>query len=131
MTIELRQIDGQFAFEATGAPIWSQFDNETVRVLDKTLSRHGVLVFRRQSVSEKELVNFSNLFGNAEKIVRADWASADYAEVTRISNMRNAAGDSIGSPGASSVFCSALTSSNPGSSATSISNAAVSLLLPR
>jgi alpha-ketoglutarate-dependent taurine dioxygenase len=99
MTIELRQIDSQFAFEAIGAPIWSQFDNETVRTLDRTLSRHGVLVFRRQSLSEKELVNFSNLFGNAEKIVRADWASADYAEITRISNMRNAAGDPIGGLG--------------------------------
>jgi taurine dioxygenase len=99
MTIELRQIDGQFAFEAIGAPIWSLFDDETVRTLDNTLSRHGVLVFRRQSVSEKELVNFSNLFGAAEKIVRADWASANYPEVTRISNMRNSAGDPIGGLG--------------------------------
>lgn len=99
MTIELRQIDGQFAFEAIGAPIWSLFDDETVRTLDNTLSRHGVLVFRRQSLSEKELVNFSNLFGAAEIIVRADWASANHPEVTRISNMRNADGDPIGGLG--------------------------------
>jgi taurine dioxygenase len=99
MSIELRQIDGQFAFEAIGTPIWSQFDHETARTLERTLSRHGVLIFRRQSLSEKELVNFSNLFGTAEKIVRADWASADHAEITHISNMRNAAGDPIGGLG--------------------------------
>ena len=75
--MELREIVPNFALEVIGLKIWEDIDENTVRQLDDALSRNGVLVFRRQSISEAELVDFSRHFGAAETIVRSDWASRD------------------------------------------------------
>ena len=97
--MELREIAPNFALEVIGLKIWKDIDENTVRQLDDALSRNGVLVFRRQSISEAELVDFSRHFGAAETIVRSDWASKTSAEVTRISNLRSADGQPIGGLG--------------------------------
>lgn len=99
MPIELRSIDGNFAHEVHGAPIWSQSIREFAPALSEALSRHGVLVLRRQPASESELVAFSEMFGELDIIVRSDWASSEHPEVTRISNLRNAANEPIGGLG--------------------------------
>ena len=97
--MELREIVPNFALEVIGLKIWEDIDANTVRQLDDALSRNGVLVFRRQSISESELVDFSRNFGAAETIIRSDWASTSSAEVTRISNLRSADGQPIGGLG--------------------------------
>ena len=56
-------------------------------------------MFRRQALTEEELVTFSRRFGTPEVIVRTDWASKGHPEITQISNMRNATGDTIGGLG--------------------------------
>lgn len=99
MSIELIRIEDGFALEAKGTPIWSDLKDEDIRILDQALSEHGVIIFRRQSLSESELVEFSSRFGQPDKIVRKDWASTSHAEITRISNMKNANGIPIGGLG--------------------------------
>ena len=52
-----------FALEYAGLRLWSPLDRQQVRTLDDALATHGVLVFRRQSLTESELVAFSKRFG--------------------------------------------------------------------
>ena len=92
MPLHLTPLDNNFAFEVQGLDIWSGLDDGQVRSLDDAWANQGVLVFRRQSLSEEELVTFSRRFGTPDVIVRTDWASKGRPEVTQISNMRNADG---------------------------------------
>ena len=65
-------IDDRFAFEVTGVDAWSILDDATIRHLDDAWSTRGVMVFRRQSITEDELVRLSRRFGEPEIIVRTD-----------------------------------------------------------
>lgn len=66
-------------------------------------SQAGVLIFRRQALSEDELVAFSARFGELDVIVRRDWQSPTRPEVIHVSNLKNAAGRSIGGLGAGEI----------------------------
>ena len=91
-------IDGQFAFEVRGLELWRPLPQDVVGALDDAWSSQGVLVFRRQALSEEELVAFSARFGEPDRIVRSDWAG-NHPAVIQISNMKNAQGRSIGGLG--------------------------------
>ena len=95
----LRSINGQFAKEVLDFSSWSGPHCQDVALLRESLSNFGLLVLRRQSLNEAELVSFSAIFGEPEIIVRSDWASATHPEITRISNLRNAANEPIGGLG--------------------------------
>ena len=95
----LTPLDNNFAFEVQGLDIWSGLDDAQVRALDDAWANQGVLVFRRQALTEGELVDFSRRFGTPDVIVRTDWASKGRPEIIQISNMRNAKGDTIGGLG--------------------------------
>ena len=90
---------GAFAKEVKGLSLWEMEDELTIARLDDVWSRHGVLVFRRQVLSEAELVDFSRSFGDPEVIVRDDWSSNHTPEVIQISNMKNYHGQPIGGLG--------------------------------
>ena len=92
-------LDNNFAFEVRDLDIWAGLGDAHVRTLDDALATHGVLVFRRQALTEHELVAFSNRFGTPDVIVRTDWASGANPEIIQISNMRNARGETIGGLG--------------------------------
>ena len=100
MEFEISPIDGKFVYEVRGLAVWEPLDPPTVRRLSEAWSTQGVLVFRRQSLSEDELVRFSRYFGQLEVIVRTDWQSGNRAEVIQISNMKDYYGRSIGGLGA-------------------------------
>jgi len=91
---------GAFAKEVEGLSLWETQDELTIARLADIWSRHGVLVFRRQVLSETELVAFSCSFGDPDVIVREDWSSSHTPEVIQISNMKNYHGQSIGGLGA-------------------------------
>ena len=99
MAFTVHAIDGSFAGEARGVQLWKGMRTTTLSRIGQAWQEHGVLVFRRQALSEDELVAFSSRFGELERIVRADWASPTRPEITQISNLRNAAGASIGGLG--------------------------------
>jgi taurine dioxygenase len=99
MTHRIDPIDGSFACEVHGVSLWRPLDDTTVADIAAFWSSRGVLVFRRQSLSEAELVAFSRRFGDPDVIVRTDWQAAT-PEVLQISNMKDSAGRSIGGLGA-------------------------------
>jgi taurine dioxygenase len=98
-SFEIVPAAGGFAREVRGLALWQTPNTTTLAALREAWRRHGVLVFRRQALSEDELVAFSALFGRPDVIVRADW-QGNRPEVIQISNMKNQAGQSIGGLGA-------------------------------
>ena len=99
MVVEMKALK-PFGMAIEGIRIWQGLSDDAASQLADAWTRHGVLVFRRQSICEDELVEFSNLFGHADVIVRADWKSENRPEVIHISNMKDSAGRSIGGLGA-------------------------------
>jgi alpha-ketoglutarate-dependent taurine dioxygenase len=93
-----------FACEVTGLQLWEKPDAQTVQALHDLWSRHGVLVFRRQCLSEHELADFCALFGPLELTVRRDWASSIRPEVGIISNLKDGTGASIGGLADGEIF---------------------------
>jgi taurine dioxygenase len=99
MSLQISSIDGQFAFEVRGLELWRPLPDDVVDALETAWSSQGVLVIRRQALSEEELVAFSRYFGDPDLIVRDDWRSGNHPAVTQISNMKNSRGRSIGGLG--------------------------------
>ncbi len=97
--LEILPIDDSFAHEVTGLDPWRGLSAADADALREAWTRHGVLVLRRQALSEEELVAFGRHFGEPEVIVRTDWQSAVRPEVIHISNLRGARGESIGGLG--------------------------------
>ena len=95
----LTPLDQNFAFQVLDLDIWAGLDDAHVQTLDDAWANQGVLVFRRQSLTESELVVFSKRFGAPDVIVRTDWASGANPEIIQIANMRNARGETIGGLG--------------------------------
>ncbi|MEJ0071874.1 MAG: TauD/TfdA family dioxygenase [Pseudomonadota bacterium] len=103
MTLTVRQNDQGFAREIANLSLWDEIDAETARTLSGLLGEHGVLVFRRQALSEPELVRVAAMFGKLEPSIRYDWASKYTRDVGYISNMRDPSGKPIGGLGSNEV----------------------------
>ena len=87
--LETRQLHATLAREVVGLRLWEHLNDATVSELRALYAKYGVLVFRRQALSETELVAFCALFGQVECTVRNDWASPITPEVTVVSNLKD------------------------------------------
>ncbi len=103
MALTVQSLNGSFVREVQGVSLWSELDQATVDELEDLWSTHGVMVFRRQALSEDELLRFGRRFGEMEAVVRQDWTASGRPEVVRISNMRNEAGERIGGLGSNEL----------------------------
>src|SRR5437764_14006384 len=99
MSLRTRPLHKTLACEIEGLPLWEPLDEVTVAELQALWSNWGVLVFRRQALSEAELARFCALFGPLERTVRSDWASPSIPEVTVLSNLKDGFGHPIGGLG--------------------------------
>src|SRR3954466_1211432 len=99
MPLETRPLHPTLACEVLGLRLWEPLAPETVAELRELWSRRGVLVFRRQALSEQELADFCALFGPVERAVRPGWASPAVPEVTVLSNLKDGLGRPIGGLG--------------------------------
>jgi taurine dioxygenase len=97
--LETRSLHPTLAREIVGLRLWETPTAETVAELRDLYARHGVLVFRRQALSEAELAAFCALLGPLERTVRSDWASPNVPEVTVLSNLKDGLGRPIGGLG--------------------------------
>ncbi len=79
MGIEIRPIDGHvFAREVIGAQLWRDFEPADLERIRVAWAEAGVVVFRRQALSEQELVNFSRRLGIPQIVHRRDWISPEH-----------------------------------------------------
>jgi len=97
--LETLQLHPTLAREVVGLRAWEGLDDATVAELRALYAQYGVLVFRRQALSEAELAAFCALFGPLERTVRSDWASPATPEVTVLSNLKDGLGRPIGGLG--------------------------------
>ncbi len=97
--LETRQLHPTLAREVVGLRLWDPVDEATVAELRALYAQYGVLVFRRQALSEAELAAFCARFGALERTVRSDWTSPATPEVTVISNLKDGLGRPIGGLG--------------------------------
>jgi taurine dioxygenase len=97
--LDVRPLHPTLAREVVGLRLWEELDEATVAALRDLYAQYGVLVFRRQALSEAELAEFCALFGPLERTVRSDWASPTTPEVTVLSNLRDGFGNPIGGLG--------------------------------
>jgi alpha-ketoglutarate-dependent taurine dioxygenase len=97
--LETRQLHPTLAQEVVGLRLWEQLGDATIAELRTLYAHYGVLVFRRQALSEAELTVFCALFGPLECTVRSDWASPTTSEVTVLSNLKDGLGRPIGGLG--------------------------------
>ncbi len=105
--LETRQLHPTLAREVVGLSLWERLDDAAVAALRTLYAQYGVLVFRRQALSELELAAFCALFGPLERTVRSDWASPATPEVTVLSNLR------MGSAGRSAASATASCNGTP------------------
>jgi taurine dioxygenase len=99
MGVEFKSINGSWVKEVLGVNLWEGISSEDLEKIYAEWAKLGVLVFRRQALSEKELVAFSALFGSTEPTVRKDWASPTTPEIVLISNLKDVNNNHIGMPG--------------------------------
>jgi taurine dioxygenase len=99
MMLETRLLHPTLACEVLGPRLWERLDETIVSDLRALYSQYGVLVFRRQALSEAELAAFCALLGPLERTVRSDWASPSVPEVTVLSNLKDGLGRAIGGLG--------------------------------
>src|SRR5215469_608510 len=99
MPLEIRPIGNSFAQEVVGLRLWERLDESTAEELRELWARHPVLAIRRQALSERELADFSALFGPLERVVRTEWASPVVPEIGLISNLKDGQGNPIGGLG--------------------------------
>jgi taurine dioxygenase len=99
MPLGTRLLHSMLACQVIGVQLWEKLDEPTIAELHDLYARHGVLVFRRQALSERELVDFCALLGSLERTVRRDWASPSVPEVTVLSNLKDGLGRPIGGLG--------------------------------
>jgi taurine dioxygenase len=97
--LETRHLHPTLAREVIGLSVWEHLDEGTVAELRSLYAQYGVLVFRRQALSEVELAAFCALFGPLERTVRSDWASPANPVVTVLSNLKDGLGRPIGGLG--------------------------------
>ena len=65
--LETRQLHPTLAREVVGLSLWQTLDDATVAELRDLYAQYGVLVFRRQALSEAEFAAFCTLFGPLER----------------------------------------------------------------
>ena len=103
MQMRLRRISDSFAREVEGISLWQSLSDAEIEEVRMLWRENGVLVFRRQCLSEEELARFSARFGDLEEHPRADWNSRANPKIVLLSNLRNCAGIEIGGLGAGEI----------------------------
>jgi taurine dioxygenase len=96
MVYRATPIGDSYAHEIQGLDLSKPLDPATLADLQELYARHGVLVIRRQAISEFEFADFCGLFGELERTVRTDWASSGRPEIGLITNLRGGDGKPLG-----------------------------------
>jgi alpha-ketoglutarate-dependent taurine dioxygenase len=96
MNMHTMPLQKDFALEIQDLDLSKPLSSERSAQLDDLLARHGVLVFRRQLLSEEDLVRFAGGFGELEKTIYTKGVSPYHPEVIYISNLKYPDGNNVG-----------------------------------
>ena len=99
MNLRTRPLQENFGLEVLDVDL-AQLDRETFDAVYRLWQKDPLLLFRRQTLSEKELVDYSRGFGDLDHIVRADMHSPLHPEVIYITALKRPDGTPLGGLGA-------------------------------
>lgn len=93
--MRIAPIDDSFAREVHDLPLWEPVPEADRAALREAYRAAGVLLFRRQCLSESELIEFGRIFGTPSLYAETGWLSTR-PEVIILSNMRGQDGNLLG-----------------------------------
>jgi alpha-ketoglutarate-dependent taurine dioxygenase len=93
--MRIEPIGGGFAQEVIDLPLWEPVGETDAAAIRDAYRESGVLVFRRQSLSERELLAFGKMIGEPGLYAESGWLST-YPEVILLSNLRAQDGAMLG-----------------------------------
>jgi taurine dioxygenase len=88
MTLSTRPLAATFGAEVSGVDLAAPLDAHTVAALRTLWLKHELLLFRGQTLDEKQLVAFSRNFGALEIHLRREYLSLENPEVLYVSNVK-------------------------------------------
>ena len=98
MELKTRPLQENFGLEVLNVDL-ARLDDATFNAVYRLWQKDPLLLFRRQSLSESELVAYSRRFGDLDLIVRADMHSPLHPEVIYISALKRPDGTPLGGLG--------------------------------
>lgn len=94
-TLEFIPSGNSFAREVRGQNLWESVSQANAEAIRNAYREDGLLVFRRQALSEKELLGFGKIIGDPAIYAEKAWLSTE-PEVIILSNLRDADGQMLG-----------------------------------
>lgn len=98
VTLETRPLQETFGIEVLNVDL-ARLDAAAFEAIYRLWQREPLLLFRRQSLTEGELVDYSRGFGDLDLIVRSDMHSPLHPEVIYISALKRPDGTPLGGLG--------------------------------
>ena len=93
--MQIEAIDGSFAREVKDIDLWKPVSDADRAAIRQAYAEAGVLVFRRQALSEDELVAFGRMVGAPSIYAETAWLSTT-PEVIILSNLLSSDGSMLG-----------------------------------
>ncbi|MBT7451657.1 MAG: TauD/TfdA family dioxygenase, partial [Rhodospirillaceae bacterium] len=88
MAFEVRKLTPSFGAEVLGIDLTKEITAEILADVKALWAEHQLLLFRGQSLEEKDAVAFSGQLGELEIHVRREYLSPDNPEILYVSNMK-------------------------------------------
>ena len=98
MKLKTRPLTDGFGLEVLEVDL-AQVDDDAFAALRDLWQDNPLLLLRRQSITESELVAFSRRFGELDIVVREDLHSPTHPEVIYVTNMKKENGERLGGLG--------------------------------
>lgn len=103
-TIEIRPADAPLGAEVRGVDLSRPMGDAAFAAIEQAYARHGVLFFRDQDLTKRQLVDVTARIGEVYIYPFDDYADADHPEVLILSNIQDADGRNIGLADAGSTW---------------------------
>ena len=103
MELRTRPLTPKFGREVLDVDL-SDLDDATFDAIYKLWQEDPLLLFRRQSLSERQHVEYSRRFGELDHLVRDDMYSPKYPEIIYITSLKKPDGKPLGGLGAYEVM---------------------------
>jgi len=103
MTIRTRPLKDTFGQEVLDVDL-SDLDEATFDEIYKLWQQEPLLLFRRQSLSERQQVEYSKRFGDLDILVRDDMLSKIHPEIIYITALKRADGIPLGGLGTQEIY---------------------------
>lgn len=103
MQLKTRPLAATFGHEVLDVDL-ADLDDATFGAIYKLWQEEPLLLFRRQSLSERQQVEYSKRFGDLDILVRDDMISPEHPEIIYITTLKRADGTAMGGLGNYEIY---------------------------